>query len=87
MKKHLQARLDQINAHRSGVAAGAGTGLLFLSQSSNAALNAGVADGFTALTTDFNSLLTLAYPVMITIVVALVIFGMVKGFIHKAAGK
>lgn len=87
MKKALQTRLNQINAHRAGVAAGAGGALVVISGSSQAVLNGGVATGLTTLTTDFNSLLDLAYPVMITIVVAMVIFGMVKGFIHKAAGK
>lgn len=87
MKKALQVRLNQINAHRSGVAAGFGAGLSVIAGSSSAALNAGVATGLTSLETDFQSLLTLAYPTMITIVVAMVIFGMVKGFIHKAAGK
>lgn len=86
MKKATFLRL-QAYTKNYGVRAAAGSGLVVVSTSSNAALNAGVADGFTALTADFNSLLTLAYPVMITIVVALVIFGMVKGFIHKAAGK
>lgn len=87
MKKELQYRLNQINAHRAGVSAGVGGALVVAAANSNAALNAGVATGLTDLTADFNSLLTLAYPVMITITVALVIFGMVKSFIHKAAGK
>lgn len=55
--------------------------------SAHAALDAGIATGFTAVATDFAALLALAYPLLITITTGLVIFGMVKMFIHKAAGK
>lgn len=94
MFKHTRERLKayiknhgvDAQALKASIAA-SGTGLAVVSTNSHAALNAGVATGLTDLTADFNSLLTLAYPVMITITVALVIFGMVKSFIHKAAGK
>lgn len=52
-----------------------------------AALDPNIATGLTSLQTDFTALMALVYPVMIAITVALVIFGLVKMFIHKAAGK
>jgi len=53
--------------------------------SANAVLNVGVSTAFTSLKTDFDSLISLAYPVMIAIVVALTIFGLVKSFIRRSA--
>lgn len=60
-------------------------GVSVASQDANAALDANIALGLTALQTDFNSLMALVYPVMIAITVALVIFGLVKMFIHRSA--
>ncbi len=60
-------------------------GLGAASQDANAALDANIALGLTALETDFNSLMALVYPVAISITVALVIFGLVKMFIHRSA--
>ncbi|MBI5658377.1 MAG: hypothetical protein HZC43_02245 [Nitrosomonadales bacterium] len=61
-------------------------GLVGAAGSAHAAIPAEVGTGFTAVLTDFNALLALAYPLMIAIVTGMVIFGMVKGFIRKAAG-
>lgn len=71
------------NAVVAGVAAGVGA----VSASANAALDPAVAAAFTTLNTSFTDLITAAYPVMIAISVGLVIFGLVKMFIHKAAGR
>lgn len=62
-------------------------GVLALASSAFAALDASIATGLTSVQTDFNSLLSLVYPIMISITAAVVIFGLAKMFIHKAAGK
>lgn len=64
-----------------------GAVLSLLGVSAHAALDAGVAAGMATVQTDFEALLALAYPIMISITVALVIFNLVKMFIHKSAGK
>ena len=51
--------------------------------SAMAALNAGVATGFTALQTDALALIDLVWPVAIAVTVAFIILGLFK----KAAGK
>lgn len=66
---------------------GSGAGLAVGATAAQAAIPLEVSTGFTAVLTDFTALLALAYPLMISIVTGLVIFGMVKMFIHKAAGK
>jgi len=59
-------------------------GLLIASVgSAEAALNAGVATGFTALQTDALALIDLVWPVAIAVTVAFIILGLFK----KAAGK
>lgn len=60
-------------------------GLGAASQDANAALDANIALGLTSLQTDFDALMALVYPVAISITVALVIFGLVKMFIHRSA--
>ena len=62
-------------------------GLLAVAGSANAALDASIATGLTSVQTDFTALLALVYPIMISITAAIVIFGLAKMFIHKAAGK
>lgn len=81
--KTCQAVSDVKAAVVGGVAGllGLGAG----SQDANAALDPNIATGLTALQTDFNSLMALVYPVAISITVALVIFGLVKMFIHRSA--
>ncbi len=74
-----------LNKKNVAVVAGVTSGLAVVSTSANAALDPGVSTGFTAVLTDFTSLLALAYPLMIAIVTALVIFGLVKMFIRKSA--
>lgn len=71
---------------KSGVLVSLAAGAAVLSGSANAVLDASIATGLTSLQTDFSALLSLVYPVMIAITVALVIFGLVKGFIKKAGG-
>lgn len=66
---------------------GSGVGLVVGAGSAQAAIPVEVGAGFTAVLADFTALLALAYPLMIAIVTGLVIFGMVKMFIHKAAGR
>jgi len=59
-------------------------GLMIVSvESANAALNAGVAAGFTALQVDSLALVDLVWPVTISVTVAFIILGLFK----KAAGK
>jgi len=59
-------------------------GLMIVSvESANAALNAGVATGFTALQVDALALVDLVWPVTIAVTVAFIILGLFK----KAAGK
>lgn len=60
-------------------------GLLGVAGSAHAALDPNIALGLSSLQTDFNSLMALVYPVAISITVALVIFGLVKMFIHRSA--
>ena len=74
-------------AHTPAAKAAALVGGLSLAGQSHAALDPSITAAFTALQTSFAELLAAAYPVMIAITVGLVIFGMVKMFIHKAAGK
>lgn len=69
------------------VVGGTVAGSLAVVNQANAALDAGVATGMATVQTDFTALLALAYPIMISITVSLVIFGLVKMFIHKSAGK
>lgn len=76
-----------MKALKYGSAGGVAAGLVAASGSASAALDANIATGLTSLQTDFNSLIGLVYPVMIGITVAMVIFGLVKGFIHRAGGK
>ena len=64
---------------------GSAVGLLGVAGAANAALDANIALGLTALETDFNALMALVYPVAISITVALVLFGLVKMFIHRSA--
>lgn len=52
--------------------------------SANAALDPAIQSAFNTLQSSFGELLTAAYPVMITIAVGLVIFGMVKMFIRRS---
>lgn len=66
---------------------GSGAALVAVAGSAQAAIPLEVGTGFTAVLTDFNALLALAYPLMIAIVTGMVIFGLVKKFIHKAAGR
>lgn len=69
------------------VVAGALVGLLGLVSSAHAALDASIATGLTSVQTDFTALLALVYPIMISITAGIVIFGLARMFIHKAAGK
>lgn len=69
------------------VAIASGAGLLAVGTSANAALDPAIALGLTAFQTDFNALLSLVYPIAIGVTTALVIFGLVKMFIHRSAGK
>lgn len=65
-------------------AAGAlGAGSMAVMAPAEAALNAGVATGFTALQTDALALIDLVWPVAIAVTVAFIILGLFK----KAAGK
>lgn len=59
----------------------------FSAATAQAALDASIATGLTSVQTDFTALLALVYPIMISITAAIVIFGLAKMFIHKAAGK
>lgn len=72
---------------QSVVGVGVGGGLLVAAGSASAALDASIATGLTQVQTDFTALLALVYPIMISITAAIVIFGLAKMFIHKAAGK
>jgi hypothetical protein len=51
----------------------------------HAALDTNIATGFASLQTDFSALMAIVYPVAISISVALVVFGLVKMFIHRSA--
>lgn len=69
------------------VVAGSLVGLVGLVGSAHAALDASIATGLATVQTDFTALLALVYPIMISITAAIVIFGLARMFIHKAAGK
>jgi len=60
-----------------------GAVVLMTMAEAQAALNAGVATGFTALQTDALALIDLVWPVAIAVTVAFIILGLFK----KAAGK
>lgn len=85
MKNGLRTvtHLSRADVKRLGVAGLMGLG--FSAAQAQAALDANIALGLTSLQTDFNSLMALVYPVAISITVALVIFGLVKMFIHRSA--
>ena len=86
MQKNV-IELQKDNAGKYSVVAGVTALGAMVASSANAALDPNIATGLTSLQTDFTSLMTLVYPIMISISVALVVFGSVKMFIHKAAGK
>lgn len=86
MQKNL-IDLQKYNAGKYGVVAGVTAFGAMAASSANAVLDPNIALGLTSLQTDFTALMTLVYPIMISISVALVVFGLVKMFIHKAAGK
>lgn len=86
MQKNV-IELQKDNAGKYSVVAGVTALGAMVASSANAALDPNIATGLTSLQTDFTSLMTLVYPIMISISVALVVFGLVKMFIHKAAGK
>lgn len=73
------------NAQKTALASAVLAASLVISEAANAALDTNIATGLTALKTDFDSLMALVYPIAIGITTALVIFGLVKMFIHKAA--
>lgn len=79
-----QSLKEKINSNKALLA---GLSAIGVAGSSQAALDPSVSAAFTTLSASFNDLLTAAYPVMISITVGLTIFGLVKMFIHKAAGK
>ena len=87
LKKCWNKTVEAVQTAKAAVVGGvAGVlGLGAASQDANAALDANIALGLTALETDFNALMALVYPVAISITVALVIFGLVKMFIHRSA--
>jgi hypothetical protein len=58
--------------------------LSFFSIPSFAALNAGVATGFTSLQTDALALVDLVWPVVIAVTVAFIILGLFKKAANKA---
>ncbi len=66
-------------------AAGASVGLLLVGQSAHAVLDPSISPAFAGLQTDFNSLMTMVYPIAISIAVALAIFGLVMRFVGRAA--
>lgn len=66
----------------------AGAGIVAAgSASAVVTLDPAIATGFTTVQDNFAALLGLAYPYMVTITTGLIIFGLVKMFIHKGAGK
>lgn len=88
MKNAIKSRVEYFRNRNSAPAvAGAGAAALTVSESSQAALDPAVATAFTGLAGDFGSLMTAAYPVMITIATGLAVFGLVRMMIHKGAGK
>lgn len=86
MQKNV-IELQKDHAGKYSIVAGITAAGAMVVESANAALDPNIATGLTSLQTDFTSLMTLVYPIMISISVALVVFGLVKMFIHKAAGK
>ena len=63
------------------------TGLVATAASAVVALDPAISTGFTTVEDNFTALLALAYPYMIMITTGLIVFGLVKMFIHKGAGK
>ncbi len=84
MKKAIQARLNKLNANRVAAQAAVGAAVVTLATQASAALDPNIALGLAALKTDFDALMAVVYPIAIAITSALVIFGLVKMFIHKA---
>ena len=70
---------------QNAVVIAVGAGSAVAAGSASAALDLSIAAGFTTLQTDFNALMAIVYPVAISITVALVVFGLVKMFIHRSA--
>lgn len=84
MKQAIQARLKAMNENRVAAQAAVGAAVVTLSTQASAVLDPNIATGLTALKTDFDALMAVVYPIAIAITSALVIFGLVKMFIHKA---
>lgn len=87
--KYISSGLRSFQRHvgRQEVIVAGGAALVTASQVASAALDASISTGLTAVQGDFTSLLALAYPVMISVTGAVVLFSLSKGFIKRAFGK
>lgn len=82
-----QVTEKKVNANKfSFLAAGLTLPLSLIGQA-HAVLDPAIVTGLGTVQTSFNELLAAVYPIMISIAVALVVFGLVRTFIYKAAGK
>lgn len=79
--------MKRIKLSLNQIAVVVGAGSMAVSTFASAALDASISTGLTAVQGDFTSLLALAYPVMISVTGAVVLFSLAKGFIHRAFGK
>jgi len=77
--KHLNAA----KKYGAGISAAVGSALLLPVASVHAALPASVATGFTEMETDFESVFALAFPVLVTIVVAMIAWRYTRKFGNK----
>jgi len=73
------------NMSKQRLAAFVGVGALTASGLASAALDSSIGTGLTSITSDFTALMALVYPFMITILSALIIFGLVKKLGKKSA--
>lgn len=82
----VKAGCEYVGGKAMAIVGGTGAilGSLFSSNPAQAALDPNIALGLASLKTDFDSLMAQVYPIAIAITTALVIFGLVKMFIHKS---
>lgn len=82
-----EVNVKQVNAKKLGMFGGLVAFAVASVGNAWAVLDPAIVAGLGTVLTSFNELLAAVYPIMIAISVGLVVFGLVKMFIHKSAGK
>ena len=80
-----QVTEKKVNANKVGFLAAGATFAVAVVGQAQAVLDPAIVTGLGTVQTSFNELLAAVYPIMISITVSLVVFGLVKMFINRAA--